>query len=192
MFSHMQLRSAGGHARLCLRWTPRKLSTRRRIMLSLVRKVKPCENVKELDELDPLDAEGICLNKCRSTVKLSLPQHNDTVGMKKSTTWPLSQHLFNVTYHGCHVLMHPAVSSMPVTLNLHQLSKLCISLPCKLETSPFTSAKLQVMRRQSDKTCLATMSVLRQSHPFCLQRRGWHHVSMKRCVCVSCDEDKTD
>lgn len=69
--------------------------------------VKPCENMKELDSWT--HAEGICLNKCRSTVKLSLPQHNDTVGMKKKhylATQSTFQHLFNITYHGCHVLAH--------------------------------------------------------------------------------------
>lgn len=47
---------------------------------------------------------------------------------------------------------------------------------------PSPSAKLQVMRRQSDKACLATMSVLRQSHPFLLTTKGLACVNKTVCV----------
>ena len=84
-------------------------------MLSLVRKVKPCENMKDLD----LDAEGICLNKCRSTVKLSLPQHNDTCWNEEKALLGHSVNISSIsliTVVMCwHMLradiqMHPAVS----------------------------------------------------------------------------------
>lgn len=88
---------------------------------------------------------------------------------------------------------------MLVTLNLDQLSKLCISLPYKLETSPFTSQAASHMvfhlHLPSFRSCggnpikhaLQRCQCCVKAIRFCLQRRGWH-VSTKRCV--SCEQDK--
>ena len=122
--------------------------------------------------------QGIYLKECWSTFKLSLPQHNETVGLKEKAvlghsvnicamrviTVVMCQHMLRP-----HVQRHTAVSYHVIKLSkLPLIPSFCISVPWSLKTSPFESqatwftspsAKLQVMRRQSDKACLATMSV---------------------------------